>query len=260
MFMANKHGDFIWYELLTTQADAACAFYSSILGWVSNDSGQAGMDYRILTMAGEGVGGLMAITPEMSAGGARPVWLGYIGVDDVDASAASILAAGGAEHMPAMDVPGVGRMAMLADPQGVPFYIMKGASGETSHAFAADRPRSGHCAWNELVTTDQSAALSFYTGQFGWRKDGEMEMGPMGKYEFLRHGSVIGAIMTKPPEQPTPSWNFYFRVPDISAAATRIKSGGGRILNGPQEVPGGDWVINGLDPQGASFALVGQKS
>jgi uncharacterized protein len=258
--MANKHGDFIWYELLTTHADAAVAFYSSLLGWTSNDSGQPGMDYRILTMAEVAVGGLMAITPEMAAGGARPGWLGYIGVDDVDACAAAIMKSGGTEYMPAMDIPEVGRMAMLADPQGAVFYIMKGASDETSHAFAADRPRPGHCAWNELASTDPGAAMKFYSDQFGWRKDGELDMGPMGKYEFLRHGGLIGAVMPKLPEQTMSAWNFYFRVSDINLAATRISAGGGQILHGPQEVPGGDWTINGIDPQGAVFALVGQKT
>lgn len=254
--MANKHGDFIWYELLTSDPDAAQEFYGPVLGWSFSGSGQPGMDYRIISMGTEGVGGIMKMTDGAPM---PPCWLGYIGVDDVDAKAAQIRAAGGAVHMEPQDIPGVGRFAFVADPQGVMFYIMKGTSNGTSLAFAADHPRPGHCAWNELATTDQNAALDFYTGQFGWQKDGEMDMGAMGTYEFLRHGSVIGALMTKTPDQPIPAWTYYFRVPDIDAAVETVNARGGRIVHGPSEVPGGDFIINGFDPQGAAFALVGAR-
>jgi len=263
--MRNKHGDFIWYELLTTNADAAQAFYAAVLGWSYRDSGSPEMDYRLQsakdseTGAMHEVGGTMPITPDMLAGGARPVWLGYIGVDDVDASLAKLVADGAAVMLPAFDIPGVGRLAMLKDPQGAPFYIMRGEPDETSLAFASDKPRPGHCAWNELSTTDPAAAMAFYTTHFGWTKDGEMDMGEMGAYEFLRHGSVIGALMRKPAEMPVSMWMFYFRVPDIDAATATVKASGGQVLMGPHEVPGGDWIITGLDPQGAVFALVGQR-
>lgn len=254
--MANKHGDFIWYELLTTDPDAAQAFYGPVLGWAFAGSGQAGMDYRIISMGSEAIGGIMK-SPDNAP--MPPCWLGYVGVDDVDAAATSIKAAGGAVHMEPQDIPGVGRFAFVADPQGVMFYIMRGSSDETSLAFAADHPCAGHCAWNELATTDQKGALDFYTGQFGWQKDGEMDMGAMGKYEFLRHGGVIGAMMTKMPDQPVPAWAYYFRVPDIDEAVATVNAKGGQIFHGPSEVPGGDFIINGIDPQGAMFALVGTK-
>ncbi len=258
--MPNKQGDWVWYELMTPDAAGAQDFYGKVLGWKIANPGNDGFDYREIQASDDGyIGGILALTPEMQAGGAHPGWIGYIAVDDVDASVAAIKTAGGREYMPARDMEGVGRFAMVTDPQGVPFYVMTSVTGETSHAFASDMPRPGHCAWNELATTDQAAALAFYAGQFGWAKDGEMDMGPMGTYEFLRHGSVIGALMTKPPQSPMPGWTFYFRVLDIDAAAAIVSANGGRVLNGPHEVPGGDWVVNGIDPQGAMFALVGQK-
>ena len=104
------------------------------------------------------------------------------------------------------------------------------------------------------------AYFVFYTEQFGWKKDGEMDLGVMGRYEFLRHGSLIGAIMPKPAETPASAWTFHFRVPDIDAAAERVQSAGGQVVHGTHEVPGGDFVINGVDPQGASFALIGAGS
>ncbi len=265
--MTNKHGDFVWYELLTGDADAAGEFYGKVVGWKSTSSGQPGMDYRFFSSGDgsdtkDGVGGYMAITADMAAGGARPVWIGYIAVDDVDASVTSMIAAGGAVHMPAMTLDGVGRMAMVADPQGATFYVMRGASDEASHSFAALEPKTGHCAWNELATTDPEAAKAFYGAQFGWSMQGEMDMGPMGKYEFLmasggRFG--IGAVMPKMPEMPISAWTYYFRVPDIDAAVTAIKASGGAILQEPMEIPGGDFSLMAVDPAGAPFGLVGGR-
>ena len=260
--MQNQHGDFIWYELLTTDADAAQAFYSDVIGWTIKDSGQAGMDYRLLGAGEEDIGGLMQLSDDMQAGGARPVWLGYVAVDDVDAAVAAISSAGGSVNMPAADIPNVGRIAMVADPQGAPFYVMRGAIDRISHAFAYDRPRLGHCAWNELATADTTAAWKFYGEQFGWKKDGEMDMGPMGAYEFLRRDSaegVFGAVMPKPAEMPVSLWTYYFRVADVDATVQRAQAGGGEIVNGPMEIPGGEFAVNAMDPQGAMFAFVGPR-
>jgi uncharacterized protein len=267
--MANKHGDFIWYELMTSDADAAGDFYGKVVGWTSTSAGQPGMDYRFFSSGDgsdnkDGVGGYMAITPEMAEGGARPCWVGYICVDDVDATVAKLTAAGGAVLMPAMDLEGVGRMAMVADPQGAPFYVMKGAvEGEESHSFAALEPKVGHCAWNELATTDTEAAKTFYGKIFGWVKDGDMDMGPMGKYEFLRDAAgrfSLGGVMATMPEMPAPMWTYYFRVPDIDNAVEMIKAKGGQILQEPIEIPGGDYSLVGMDPQGATFGLVGART
>jgi uncharacterized protein len=265
--MTNQHGDFIWYELLTSDADAAGDFYGKVVGWTSSSSGQPGMDYRFFSSGdgsnpADGVGGYMAITPEMAEHGARPAWVGYIAVDDVDVSAESIVKSGGSILMPAMDLEGVGRMAMVADPQGAPFYVMRGASDETSHSFAALEPKLGHCAWNELSTSDPEAAKAFYGAQFGWSKDGDLDMGPMGKYEFLKASGdrfALGAVMPKMPEMPMSAWTFYFRVPDIDGAAATIKAEGGTLYMEPMEIPGGEFSLSGADPHGASFGLVGPR-
>jgi hypothetical protein len=261
--MANKHGDLIWYELLTSDADAAGEFYTAVTGWSVDDSGQAGMDYRILSMPTGQIAGLMALTPEMQSNGAQPCWLGYIGVDDVDACAERIKAAGGGVHVPPTDIPNVGRFAFVNDPQGVMFYIMRGASDEDSNSFAATEPMLGHCAWNELATTDPQAAKAFYGAEFGWVQDGDIDMGPLGKYEFLWDGErrfMLGAVMPKMAEMPVPFWTFYFRVADIDVAVDKIKAKGGTIVQEPMEIPGGDYSLNAIDPQGAAFALVGPRN
>lgn len=165
--MSNAHGEHIWYELLTSDPDAAGAFYTDVLGWSIAPAGMEGIDYRIISAPdGMAVAGLMKMPDGMGDG---PIWLGYVGVDDVDRTVAELEAAGGQVHMPAVTMEGVGRMAMVADPQGAVFYVMRGESGERSEAFA---DRTGHAMWNELATSDPDAAADFYKRLFGWTKGG----------------------------------------------------------------------------------------
>jgi len=260
--MANKHGDFIWYELMTNDAEAAQDFYSAVLGWTFNSAGPGDKDYRQFAINGEHVGGLLPLTSEMLQGGAQPSWLGYINVEDVDKMAQAIKSSNGSVHMPPQDIPGVGRIAMVADPQGASFYVMTPTpppGGGSSNAFAATEPMLGHCAWNELSTSSPAQALNFYHDLFGWEKGGDMDMGALGKYEFLRHDFMLGALMPLMPGMPAPLWTYYFRVADIDVAVSAIKARGGQILQGPDEIPGGDFSLNALDPQGAAFALVGAR-
>jgi uncharacterized protein len=199
---------------------------------------------------------VMRLSTEMKAGGARPTWLFYIGVDAVDANVAKITAAGGSVRMPAFDIPNVGRLALVADPQGIPFYVMRGASEESSAAW--DRMAMGKCNWNELATTDQAAANAFYADVFGWTYPDKMPMGDMGDYIFVdAAGERIGATMTAQAAGPPPAWQFYFRAPDIEKAAETVKAKGGNVHAGPMEVPGGDRIIVASDPHGVMFGVVG---
>jgi len=165
--------------------------------------------------------------------------------------------------MPAWDQPGVGRLAMIADPQGAPLYLMdplppEGDPDATSDAFSVDEPQ--HIRWNELSTSDPDAAIAFYTTLFGWEQQGEMDMGEMGKYRFIqRDGVGIGAVMPKMPQMPVSMWFYYIGVDDIDRASRAITDGGGTILNGPMEIPGGEFALNALDPQQAAFGLVGPR-
>ena len=254
--MANSHGEFIWFELLTGSHQAAKRFYDGVVGWdiEPQPSAPGGIDYRMIRTASGHPGGVMQLTDEMRAGGARPTWLGYIGVDDVDRVVARVVEAGGNVMMPATDMPGVGRMAMLTDPQGVAFYVMRGASSERSTAFSPDEP--GHGAWNELNTTDLDAARQFYPAVFGWTLGEVMPMGDLGDYQFIEHGGrMIGAMMKAPPDT-RPAWNFCFRTDSVDRAAEAIAAGGGTVSYGPAEVPGGDRVVQGFDPEGATFMVV----
>jgi predicted enzyme related to lactoylglutathione lyase len=254
---ANPQGDFMWYELLTDDVDAAVNFYGPILGWKVTKAEGTEHDYHIIHADDGDIGGMMVLPADAKAHGMRPTWLGYVTVDNVDAAAAKIVADGGKEHMPPTDVPGIIRFALVADPQGASFYVARGYMEGTSTAFAADKV--GHCQWNELITSDQAAAWTFYGNQFGWAKGDVMPMGDMGDYEFLtQKGQTIGAFMRKDPDKP-PRWRFYFGVADIDVAADTVNKGGGTIAHGPAEVPGGIFIIIGTDPQGAEFGLVGPR-
>jgi uncharacterized protein len=251
--------NFIWYELLTTDVDAAQKFYGDVVGWTFQDSGQESMDYRMLMAQNVGIGGMMSIPNDPGAAAMKPCWLGYISVPDVDRAIGAITALGGKVHMPATDLPNVGRIAMLSDPQGALIYIMTPTGAGESAAYAEGVP--GHCSWNELHTSDGAAGLKFYTEQFGWGNPRDMDMGPMGKYHIVSGGSGgdIGGIMTMAPDTTHPSWLYYFCVDDIAAADARVKAAGGAVVMGPHEVPGGGWMIQAIDLQGGKFALVGPK-
>ncbi len=163
--------------------------------------------------------------------------------------------------MAATTMPGVGRMAMVADPQGVSFYVMRGEGDAPSTAFSEPGERSiGHVVWCELSAPDPDKALAFYREQFGWGQEGGMPMGELGEYRFLQAGDVgFGALMGVVPGG-APGWQFYFHVPDIDAAAERIGSGGGTVVQEAMEIPGGDYALVARDPQGAGFGLVGPRN
>ena len=141
------------------------------------------------------------------------------------------------------------------------FYLMRGHGDQDSTAFAPGK--AGHCSWNELVTSDQKAALDFYGKLFGWEKTGAMPMGENGEYTFFGKGDVemFGAVMNAPAPDTSPFWNFAFTVNDIDAAKKAIENGGGTITHGPIELPGddGDWMIQADDPHGAKVMFTGKR-
>ncbi len=260
----SPHGHLIWYELMTPDADAAKAFYDKVVGWQIGEPVAEFQGYRMIGRSGGGsAGGVLPLTDEMQQHGAHPTWLGYVGVDDTDAAVASIEQAGGKALLPPTDIPNVGRIAMVADPQGAPFYVMTPIPPANdpkaeSDVFSVDQPQ--HVRWNELSTTDPEAAIDFYRNQFGWSQEGDMDMGEMGEYRFIQNrGTTIGAVMPKPAQRPVSGWTYYIGVDDIDRAVDAVKAGGGNVLHGPMEIPGGEYAVNAMDPQGASFGLVGPR-
>jgi len=257
---ADTPGNFVWYEQLSGDPDAAQRFYADVVGWTVEDSGMAGMDYRcFLAPDGDRIGGLTKRPDGMSGG---PDWFGYVAVDDVDAALDSIEANGGDVRMPAKGIPGVGRIALVTDAQGASFYLMRGDASEPSRSFVGpERATPGHAVWNELSSSDPGRAVDFYAATVGWHHEGSMPMGEQGDYRFMHAGTTgIGAFMGGTTADPADGWTHYFLVADLDAAMGAIDAGGGKVVNGPDEIPGGDYSIRALDPQGARFGLVGPSA
>jgi uncharacterized protein len=257
--MSTSHGKFVWYDVMTTDTKAAQSFYEKVIGWHAQDAGMPDRSYTLLSVDSTMVGGLMPIPEDSRKAGVRPAWMGYIGVDDVDAYAKRVQAAGGAIHREPENIPGVGRFAVAADPHGAGFLLFKGTSEEQAPAPAA-AGAPGHVGWRELHAGDGAAAFAFYSGLLGWTKAEAMNMGPMGIYQiFAIDGVPSGGMMTKTSQMPAPMWVYYFNVEAIERAMKRVRDAGGQVAFGPQEVPGGSWILQCFDPQGALFALVGPK-
>jgi len=253
--MPTSPKNFVWYELMTSDMDAAEAFYKAVIGWTSQAFDNPGMRYTIMSAGDSMVTGVMTLPEEARAMGGQPCWVGYIYADDVDATTESVKQAGGKVYKAPEDIPNIGRFSVVTDPQGAMFLLFKPSEGANNPPAPMGTP--GHVGWHELYTTDWSKAFEFYSQQFGWTKDQAMDMGPMGTYQLFAAGDgAIGGMMNKPEGVPVPVWGYYFNVPAIDAAVTRVKENGGQVLNGPMEVPGGAWIVNCMDPQHAMFSLV----
>ena len=245
MSNADVRGRFVWHELLTTDTAAAAAFYPKVVPWRTQPSNMPG--YTIFMAGGLQVGGLMALPAD--AGAAH--WLMYVGTASVDATVAQAQSLGAKVCKGASDIPNVGRFAVLADPQGATFAVFTPGAGP-----APQNPPQGGFSWHELQTTDVAGALRFYGELFGWSKGVSHDMGAMGTYQIFEHRGVgVGGMCnTQGPSTP-PSWLSYVHVTDAARAVAAAKSAGGRLLHGPVEVPGGNWIALFLDPQGGAFAV-----
>jgi len=251
--MVSSHGCFVWYELMTTDAEAAKIFYADVVGWGLRDASMSGAAYTLFTAGEIAVAGLTGLPPEARRMGAQPRWMGYVSVDDVDAATDRLKGLGGTVYVPPTDVPDVSRFSVVADPQMATLTLVKWLHPGQEQPAALISP--GHVGWHELSAVNWEGTFAFYTELFGWQK-ADAEVGSMGTYQlFSAAGQTIGGMSNKPPTVPMPFWLYYFNVGDIDAAAERVKAGGGKILEGPLEARGGNRIVRCMDPQGAMFAL-----
>lgn len=257
----SYHGNPCWYELATTpgKLDDAGRFYEKVLGWNVADAGMEGFDYHLAQSGVDTVAGLMSMPGDVS--GMPPFWMIYFAVDDIDQFMSDATEAGASVHRDVAEIPGTGRFALLADPQGVGFGVLQPEPMTPSaegHAF--DQNKAGHGNWNELMTPDPEGGFAFYSKLFGWTKGEAMDMGEMGTYQLIRRdGKDIGAIQSQG-SSPVPAWLPYFGVDgSVSAKVETIKAAGGQIHHGPAEVPGPAYIAIAQDAQGAAFAVVGPE-
>ena len=254
--MATPRGKFIWYDVMTPDPKAATKFYSDVIGWTAQEHPMAdGSTYTVFSKGSTMVAGLMALPEALRAEGVPPCWSGYIASDDVDADAPRIAAAGGSIRRPPTDIPNVGRFAVAADPGGAMFLLFKPNTPEEPKPVAPMAP--GHIGWHELYAGDLDREFAFYARLFGWTKDKAHDMGPMGLYQTFATGGVpVGGMMKAGAQIPHPAWNYYLTVESVAAAADRAQTRGATVLQGPMEVPGGAWIVQAKDPQGAHFAML----
>ncbi|MFP2909964.1 VOC family protein [Pyxidicoccus sp. 3LFB2] len=237
---------FVSYDLRTTDLDAAQAFYTGLMGWQVHRSGES----REFRVGAQRVGELMALPERARAQGAPAHWLGHVGVDDVEASARRFVALGGQLLGPVQQPAPGQRVAVLRDPQGAVFAMSSGRGGVGL----------GAIGWHELNTTDREHAAATYSELFGWRATGTLDLGPeLGTYQlFTWDGAgrdVGGLVNTARLPSIHTHWLFYLTVEDLDVSVEKVRALGGRVLNGPMQVPSGDRVAQCEDPQGAAFAM-----
>jgi predicted enzyme related to lactoylglutathione lyase len=248
MSSADTRGQFVWHELMTTDTAGAGAFYPRIAGW-KTQAWDKDTSYTLWIGNAGPMGGVMSLGGEAAASH----WMPYIGTPDVPATVEAAKALGATVCRDCTEVSGAGTFAVLQDPQGAVFAVFTPAmpGGDVAPPQA-----QGDFSWHELSTTDFAAALRFYTELFGWEKGPTHDMGELGYYQIFVHGGKqIGGIFNMSPGVTTPHWLSYVRVDDVDEATDAAKAAGGRVINGPMEVPGGDWIAQLLDPQGAVFAV-----
>jgi predicted enzyme related to lactoylglutathione lyase len=246
-------GNFIWHELMTTDPDAAIGFYQKTIGWGAMPW-QQDESYRMFMWNGVPMAGLMLLPDQELEAGARPYWLSYVGVSDVDATLMRVDALGGKTYVAPMDVPTVGRIAVLADPQGAMFGVYQPAQP----GMGGDALVLGDFSWHELGADDWESAWEFYRSVFGWEFDSQFEMGEAGTYWMFRRAGgsrSLGGMFNRFPGTPAPCWVPYVYVKNADRAAELAQMHGGRVANGPMDVPGGDRIAQIVDPQGGAFAV-----
>jgi predicted enzyme related to lactoylglutathione lyase len=246
---------------MTPDPDGATAFYSKVTGWETApwEEGQTGdAEPYMMWMNGQtAIGGIMKLPEEAQAQGAPPHWIAYVTTPDADATTEKARELGARVLVEPKSIPSVGTFGVFQDPHGAVIAAFTPASEPPGRG---GPPRIGEISWHELLTTSQEEAFAFYSALFGWEKTGSMDIGELGIYQMYgpeRGGEAsYGGMYNKPAEIPAPPhWLYYVRVEDIDVAVERVKENGGQVLNGPEEVPGGDRVAQCMDPQGAAFAL-----
>ena len=242
-------GSFVWYDMLANDPKAAIAFYTEVIGWKA----EAWENGYTMFVGSEGpLGGAVQLPEDAKKMGAGPHWMSNVAVADIEATVAKARKLGGTIRVEPMDVPNIGRYAIIADPQGASVSVIQMSRPMPLH----DTTKAGAFTWNELLTSDYEAAFRFYSELFGWKKQSEFDMGPMGKYLIYGlDGREFGGMFTVPNAGMPPCFCYYVHVDDLDAALARAVAKGATVMNGPMHVPGGARIVQLLDPQKAMFAL-----
>lgn len=250
MTTSQTSGRIVWHELVTPDPKAAIGFYGELFGWTTTDMdmGPTGT-YTIFKAGDRQVGGAIAPPPGKNV---PPSWLAYCSVDDVDVALVKATKLGGSVMSPAMDIPNVGRFAVVLDPQGAALAPMTPARPDPEQE---GPPPVGTFCWDELHTKDPAEAAKFYSAIYGYTVE-ENDMGPMGTYRVLKRGErrAGGIMKTRMAEQPS-AWLHYVVVPDVDQGEKRAAGLGGKVIVPSMDIPGIGRFSVVTDRQGAAIAL-----
>jgi predicted enzyme related to lactoylglutathione lyase len=251
--MKHASGNFCWFELGTSDQNAAKEFYAGLFGWGFKDSPlppEMGGVYTTLTKDDKDVGAIYQLGPQME--GVPPHWMLYVAVDSADETAARVAELGGETLLPPFDVMEHGRMAVFKDPTGATLSVW-----EPKTHFGVELIRaSGSACWSELATTDVKKAGAFYSSLFGWSLKESSDGMPY--TEFGNNGQMIGGMM--PMDGPQfqgvpPHWTVYFAVDDCDATAEKAKGSGATSCVPPMDIQNVGRFAVIQDPQGAVFSI-----
>ncbi len=244
-------GKFVWFELVSADAKKAQEFYGEIFGWKVQGFPMGGQTYEMILAGDEMLGGYAKPKSDRQP----PHWISYVSVDDVDAAAKAAAANGGKVVEAPSDIPGVGRTARIADPQGAEICPFKNSDGDPPDAMASH----GRFFWNELHTADPEKALAFYAKVVGFSHR-SMDMGPGGTYHIVAKGGVDrGGMTSHLPPGAAPHWLPYVFVDDPDATVERAKKLGAVIQVSPADIPGVGRFAVLADPTGAVLAVMKPK-
>ena len=248
----SVRGHFVWHELKTPDASAAHAFYGKAIGW-KTQPWEEDPSYLMFAARRGPIGATSVHAPHP---GSAPYWLPYIGTGDIEKTVKQAREKGGSVVKDIDSLASGSRYAVLADPAGVAFGVYESAEDYGN----ITPPQAGEHSWHELMTGDHQAAFDFYSSLFGWQKMDEHDMGEHGTYMIWGlNGRQMGGMFKSTQGAPN-AWVGYVHVKDVHQTARKVKSAGGQVINGPMEVPGGDWVVQVVDPQGAMFAAHARKA
>lgn len=239
-------GKFVWHDNSSTDVEAAKAFYTQLFGWELEVISVGGSDYPMIKSGGRSHGGFGP-----AQGGAPSHWLGHVLVEDVDATAEQAKSEGASILVEPFDIPDIGRMTVIADPQGAVLSAFQSAGEPT------EPPAEGVFIWDELMTTDVDDAKRFYGEVFGWSSN-DMDMGDMGTYTmFKRAGDAdVGGLMRIPEgvEAP-PNWLVYIATGDVDATVARATELGGTVIQEGMDIENVGRLAVLQDPAGAVFGV-----
>ena len=255
--MANTDpGNFIWYDLLTSDPARAVTFYEQVCGWTLSTVGGSA-DYPMFSTPQGMIGGAGKMPEAMARQGVPPHWQAAVKVVDVDATAKLAARLGGRVYLEPTDYPNAGRIAVIADPFGAVLKLFAPLQNRGAH----DGTQPGEFTWHELLSQDHEAAFAFYAQLFGWKKVRDFDMGAMGNYLIYGNGGPdLGGMFTKPKEVPVSAWLCYVHVADLDATLARALERGASVIAGPMDVPDNQRIVQLKDPQGALIALHERKT